>query len=500
MLENVWSFICRHQLFVSGDLVVVGVSGGADSMALLHVLNSFRNRLNLRLYVAHLNHGIRGEEAIEDAAFVKAAAGYLGIPCFLGEADVPEIAGKQKLSIEDAARKARYEFLFQVIRKVGGDKIAVAHNANDQAETLLLHLINGTGPEGLVGMRPASGLVVRPFLEVKRGEIEAYCISRKIPFRTDSSNAEMTFIRNRIRHQVMPVLAEYNPNIVEALLRTAEIIRGENDYIEEETFSVAVEALSVVGQTVGQTVGQSAGQTAGQTISLEGKVFARLNLALQRRLLRLLYRKLAGASASLEFSHVERIREFILLGQTGKLLDLPGQVWVEKTYSGADFYVSAPGELEKEHDAHWGEITLEVPGITCLDVVNARIQAAIYVLGEVKAKVYSAAPEEAFLDLERLEYPLTVGPVKQGDVFHPLGSSGKKKVKDFFIDVKVPVQQRKMVPVVSDSQGIVWIAGWRIDERAKVTDNTRHVLHLRINESHTAETGGTGSKGVGTPD
>lgn len=464
MLEKVGGFISSHRLFERGHLVVVGVSGGADSMALLHILNSLRNRLDIKLQVAHLNHGLRGEEAREDASFVEAAAQALGIPCTVSEADVAEIARQGKLSIEEAARQARYEFLFQVANEVGGDRIAVAHNADDQAETLLIHLLHGTGPEGLAGMKPISDLVVRPLLEVRRREIENYCLTSRIPFRTDSSNFDLTFLRNRIRHQLIPVLTEYNPNIVETLVRTAEIIRGENDYMDGEVLSVAAEVLKV----------------RGEKICLEESVFSGLDLAIQRRLIRQFYRQLLGKDAALGFSHVERVREFILFGQTGKVLELPGSVIAEKTYSGVAFFVSKPEVLGEHKGVAWGEIDLEVPGITSLDAVNAMVEAAVYPLEEVKAKVYTAGREEAFLDWEQLDYPLKVRSVKQGDTFHPLGSLGRKKIKDFFIDEKVPRQKRTTVPVVSDSRGVVWLAGYRIDERAKITDNTRQVLHLRV--------------------
>lgn len=464
MLEKVGGFISSHRLFERGHLVVVGVSGGADSMALLHILNSLRNRLEIKLQVAHLNHGLRGEEAREDASFVEAAAQALGIPCTVSEANVAEIARQGKLSIEEAARQARYEFLFQVANEVGGDRIAVAHNADDQAETLLIHLLHGTGPEGLAGMKPVSGLVVRPLLEIRRREIENYCLTSRIPFRTDSSNFDLTFLRNRIRHQLIPVLTEYNPNIVENLVRTAEIIRGENDYMDGEVLSATSEVLKVTGEK----------------ICLEESVFSGLDLAIQRRLIRQVYRQLLGKDAALDFSHVERVREFILSGQTGKVLELPGSAIVEKTYSGAVFFVSSPEDLSEQKDVVWEEIELEVPGITSLDAVNAIVEAAVYPFEEVKTKVYTADQEEAFLDGEKLDYPLKVRQIKPGDTFHPLGSSGRKKIKDFLIDEKVPRQKRTTVPVVTDSRGIVWLVGYRIDERAKITDKTRQVLYLRV--------------------
>lgn len=477
MLEKVWAYICGHGLFRMGDLVVVGVSGGADSMAMLHVLNDLSSRLKLRLHVAHLNHQLRGEEAQGDAAFVEAAANSLNLPCTLGSADVPAMIAREKLSTEEAARKARYSFLLKTASHLGADKVAVAHNADDQAETLLIHLLHGTGSEGLAGMKPATGLVVRPLLGIRRWEIENYCSQSGIAYRSDSTNADVTFIRNRIRHQLIPMLREYNPNIVEALLRTAEIIRVENDYIENETI---VAADKVIRKTSNDSDGSG-------SFIVNNEAFTDLDTALQRRLVRHLFRTMAGPEKQLEFAHVERTISFIVSGQTGKTLELPDEVCVTKTYSETLFSINSINPPRSNGSSGYGaakdqvrECALTVPGITDLSAVKAKIEAKIFSVEDVRDKVFTASPSEAYLDWDALEFPLCVGPGKEGETFYPLGSSGRKKLSDFFIDAKVPRDKRKSVPVVNDSKGIVWVAGLRIDDRAKVTDRTSQVLYLQI--------------------
>ena len=475
MLEKVWTYICSHGFFQKGDSVVVGVSGGADSMALLHILNSLSSRLKLSLHVAHLNHQLRGKEAQEDASFVKAAAESLDIPFTLGTEDVPAMVSREKLSVEEAARKARYNFLLATADKLGASKVAVAHNADDQAETFLMHLLHGTGLEGLAGMKPSMGVVVRPLLGVRRREIEVFCEQSGIDYRIDSTNADVAFLRNRIRHQLIPMLTEYNPNIVEALLRTTEIIRGENDYIEKETVLAAEKALKKTAQ--------------GLTVKV--KAFADLDEALQRRLVRHVFRLVAGPQEQLEFAHVERVRDFIVAGQTGKMLELPKEVFTEKTYQGAVFGVKKNGAccgLPKDlvSNERWEDCSLMVPGTTDLPAAKAKIEAGIYGIEEVKNQVVTAASSEAYLDWDTLEPPVFVGPGKEGDRFHPLGSKGHKKLSDFFIDAKIEQHKRKLVPVVYDAKGIVWVAGMRIDDRVKVTGKTRQVLHLQIKSDRKA--------------
>jgi len=460
-----------------GDLVVVGVSGGADSVALLHVLNSLSSRLKLKLHVAHLNHRLRGEEADEDAAFVEAEAASLDLPFTLGTADVPAMIIREKLSTEEAARKARYRFLMETAGNLGADRIAVAHNADDQAETLLMHLLHGTGPEGLAGMKPVTGLVVRPFLGIRRREIEDFCAQSGISYRSDSTNADVTFVRNRIRRQLIPMLREYNPNIIEALLRTAEIIRVENDYIEKETALAADRVIRKASNC----------SDVSDRFIVNNEAFSDLDTALQRRLVRYLFRMLVGPEKQLDFAHVERSRLFIVSGQTGKILELPEDVRVKSSYSETFFSINSinfpgkngNGDCGTVND-QWQECTLTVPGITDLPAVKARIEAKKTSLEDVKDKIFTSAPTEAYLDWDALEFPILVGPGKEGDVFHPLGSTGRKKLSDFFIDAKVPREKRKLVPVVYDSKGIVWVAGLRIDDRVKVTERTGQVLCLKL--------------------
>ena len=467
MLDRVFEYICRNKLFEQGDSVVLGVSGGADSMAMLHILDSLSSRLDVKLQVAHLNHKLRGLEAKEDAFFVRGAAEAMGLPCTIGEVDVPAMISQHKLSTEEAARKARYDFLLQTAQDLGANKIAVAHNADDQAETLVMHLVKGTGLEGLSGMKPASGCIVRPLLFLRRREIEAFCRTLGITFRTDSTNADLAFLRNRIRHQLIPVLMGYNSNIVEALIRTGEIIRAENDYIEEE-------ALRAYESVVAVTDGRAC---------FNPDKYRRLDTALQRRLVRHVFQVLVGKEHSLEFPQVERVREFVISGQTGKVLELPKKVVVEKGYSGVIFSSAEDSSHFVGEAQEWEELPLVITGITVLPAVKAKIAAEVLLFDEAADQFFAAPAEEAYLDMDKLVFPLTVGPKREGEVFQPLGSAGSKTIKKFFIDEKVPRQKRWLVPVLYDGNGVVWVCGLRIDDRVKITCSTRKVLHLKLEQN-----------------
>lgn len=461
VLEKTWRAICSQQLFDTGDKVILAVSGGADSMAMLHIIFALRERLGLSLHVAHLNHMMRGEAAFEDALFVRDISEELGIPCSLGTADVPAMIADQKLSPEDAARKARYEFLFRTAETLKADKIAVAHHGDDQAETLLMHLLKGTGPEGLGGMLPKTGCIVRPLLSFRRWEIEQYCLKNGIRFRNDITNEDLAYTRNRIRHHLLPVLTEYNPGIVEALMKTAEIIQAENDYFKNETSEAFKKIVRIAENNLG----------------IDSSQFGELDKALQRRLVRSLFRKLCCEDIGLEFSHVERLREFILTGQTGKSIQLPQGVVAEKNYREVSLMA---GSFSSEETEGWEQRLLALPGITCLPELDMEIIAEILPAEAVGDRVFTAEQWEAYMDWQKLQAPLVAAPRKPGCMFHPLGSPGRKSLKEFFIDAKVPGKERGQTPVISDSQGIVWVAGHRIDERVKVTKGTRQILRLQI--------------------
>jgi len=422
------------KLLAPGEPLLLGVSGGADSVALLHALVE----LGWRPHVCHLNHQWRGVESDADAEFVQTLAAQLGLPCTIEARSVPHD--------EDAAREARHEFFGTVSKRTGISTLALAHTADDQAETFLLRLLRGAGAAGLSGIWPErqiAGLrVIRPLLEVTRAEVLAYLRERGLSHREDASNADVRFARNRVRHVLLPLLErEFNPGVRDALARTAEILRDEDALLNEQT-AAFVGALFKRDRLSGSK--KSRLKTA-PTDSVDIEVLSHAPVALQRRALRLWL-------GELSFEHVEAVRAL----RHGEL-SLPGGVIVGCEH----------GRLVKivPTEPVTGQWVLKTDGDTVIEELGVR-----FVLGEGGER----------FDAEALGASPFVRTWREGDVFQPLGMIGTKKLQDFFVDEKVPRRGRGHVPLLCAADGrIAWVVGYRIAEPFKVTERTRPVLWLR---------------------
>ncbi|MGB9661719.1 MAG: tRNA lysidine(34) synthetase TilS [Moorellaceae bacterium] len=451
VLDRVRQTIDRYGLLTKGDTVVVGVSGGPDSLALLHCLLLLREEYGVDLHVAHLNHLLREEAAAREAAFVRELAAGWGLPVTVAARDVRAYQRKRKLSLEEAAREVRYRFLYEVAEKVGAGKIAVGHQADDQAETVLLNLLRGSGLTGLKAMVPRRDRIIRPLLFVTRAEIESYCREKGLTPCWDLSNLDTAYRRNKIRHELLPLLArEYNPGIVLALARTAAILAEENELLEE----IAGKALAQI------TLEQGRG-----FIKIDGKGFSALGAAVQRRVLRQVVLRLGGGAG---FEHIETLRVMISTGAGS--LTLPGGLKVQVEEEEARF--ARVGEEET-----WAPVfsyPLRVPGITLLPEISRRIRAELAPPPENPV----CPPYEAWLDRDRLQGALVVRNWLPGDRFRPLGMKGTKKLQDLFVDAGIPAAERRRLPVVLCGENIVWVAGVRMAEEFKITPSTREALHL----------------------
>lgn len=313
--ETVRRYVLRNELVRPKERVVVGVSGGADSVCLLHVLVGLRESLNITLHVAHLNHLLRGSESEGDARYVSRLAKRLGVPATVESREVSAYQAEHRLSLEDAARQVRYRFFAEVAERVGAARVAVGHTADDQAETILMHLVRGAGPTGLLGMRPltlwtspgVAGLtVIRPLLGVSREETRAYCHQHRLVPREDSSNLSLSPFRNRIRQELMPLLQSYNPRIGDALVRTSDTLAMDLSFLEEY---------------VSELWPELAAEEDG-AIVLDRAYIASLHPALQRHLLRRVTREVLGDLEDIEWKHIEQMREGLTL-RKGKRVILP---------------------------------------------------------------------------------------------------------------------------------------------------------------------------------
>ncbi|MFC1962245.1 tRNA lysidine(34) synthetase TilS [Chloroflexota bacterium] len=468
LAQRILRFIRQHRLTTGGQRLIVAVSGGPDSVCLLHILLKLRQELDVELHVAHLNHRIRGADAEEDAGYTVALAQKLNLPATIAERDVPAYRKQWRLSPEEAAREVRYAFLAEVAQDCGAASVAVGHTRDDHVETVLMHLIRGSGTGGLRGLLPRqryqasdSGLsIIRPLLEVSREETAAYCLAHQLQPRQDTSNLSLSPLRNRIRLELLPLLKGYNPKVVDALRRCASIAADETDFLDRE-----------IAKQEGEV-----SQRQGEVIIFQKAAFKMLPAALQRHLLRRSIEGLAGNLKDLEAKHIEDILE--ALGKpTGKKITLPGGLTFTIEYNGyrlgldAEALIPLP-ELETEQE-------LNIPGITRFS--GWQIAATI---AERKQPAEEKGVYTASFDFDRVGRIISVRRRHPGDRFQPLGMSAPKKLNEFMIDAKIPRSWRKRIPIITSPGQILWVVGYRIDERAKVTDTTRRVLHLKVERAN----------------
>ncbi|MDF2875824.1 MAG: tilS [Sporomusa sp.] len=457
MLDKVKSWVNNHKLFVPGSRVLAACSGGPDSLALVHMLNRLKDEYGFCLAVAHVNHMFRPEAALE-AGFVADFSAGLGLECHVTSINVPAYQEANKMSAEEAGRILRYQYLRQVAASWGGARIATGHHRDDQVETVLINLLRGAGSGGLRGMRPLSGGIVRPFLPVSRSEIEDYCALHKLDPRQDSSNFTTDYLRNRVRLNLLPALeTDYNPAIREALWRLAVLAGDEHDYI-------LLEAAKLWGTVISDD---------GSKATINSQALAELHPAMQRECVRLVIEKKRGALTGISFAHVENLINMALLGTVGSQMILPGGLIARKTYTALEVAVGADCTTGAGPRADIAPAQVAIPGITR---VNGMALSAEIV------SMPSARPgrETAAFDLDKLCLPLTLRARRPGDRFRPFGLNGSKKLKEFFIDTKVPEHQRDSVPVISDQQEIIWVAGYRQGEHGRITGNTKKILQLTI--------------------
>ena len=445
--------IAAHRMIAPGDVVLVGVSGGPDSTALLHALHALRRALRCRLRACHVHHGLRGREADADARQARALARSLRIPFTEHRVEVRAHARTHGLSIETAARQLRYGVLSDVADRVGATRIATGHNADDQAETVLLNIVRGAGPAGVAGIPPVRGNLVRPLIGVTRAEVEQYCHAQGLSYRLDRSNLDTQHTRNRIRLEILPMLRQVQPQVDSALRRLAAILREENEYISEQ----ARQALREIGS-----------QRPGEIGLARGRVGS-LPRALQRRVLRAAIAVLKGDELDLPLERIDAIAALAVSGRTGSVVELPDGLVAELTYGELTIKPAAA-----KPDASAGEWPLPVPGRVSIPELGVEISAA-----RSRARRPPSDPDMALLDAGSTAVPLTVRTWRKGDRFTPLGVRGSVKLHDFFINAKVPRAERESVPIVTSGGVILWVAGHRIDDHYKVTGKTTRTIRLQ---------------------
>lgn len=447
--------LIREQGIISaGDHVLVGCSGGIDSTALLFVLNELKERIGFYPGVAHINHLLRGSESERDQAFVENAAARYGLPFFLKRADVKGYAGLHGLSIQHAARDIRYQFLNEVADHERFTRIATAHNLDDQIETFLLRLVKGSGLRGLSSIPPARDRIIRPFLNVYRSEIISFARSHSIRFVEDSSNAKTVYERNYIRHRIMPLIDELNPAFREKIVSLLHDINGVNAIFDQKK----KEFMRFVRHERPDIV-----------IPLE--TFTELDEEVRYRVMADVFAQLAPSFIPLR-EHVHLVEKMIRSHRPNLRVDLPSGLKAKKIYDSLVFTTRPLSRPIRE--------TFDVrEGMNHFPPLNIDIEIEILKSAPL---TYPEDPCTAYFDSDKCG-DLIVRTFRPGDRMHPLGMTNPVKVKDFFISRKIPLEDRGHIPLLLSGNEIIWIVGHRIDERYKLTGNTRTVLKATVKSS-----------------
>jgi tRNA(Ile)-lysidine synthetase-like protein len=450
--RRVYEFARRERLFETGTSVVAAVSGGPDSSALLLALSALSRRLGIRLTAAYFDHRLRGDDAAaRERAAVEELAGRAGLDLVRGGGDVRALAAKRRKGIEEAARTARYGFLAEVAEASGAATVAVGHTADDQAETMLLHLVRGTGIAGLGGMRPAAawpfaghdGLrLVRPLLPLPRAETVAYCAEMGFEPARDESNDSKDFARNRVRAEVMPLLRQLNPAVAAALGRLAAAAREDAD---------ALDALAV-----------AAVQPEGGHARLDRAALRSMPPALRMRAARLALALAAGDASGFSERHVRALADAAVDEAGGRKLDLPRGLQASARH---DFVEVAP-RSDIALPAIEGSLCIDVPGEGRLGRFVVRAGAA----------ALEAADAFATADAAAVGASLLVRGWRPGDRMQPAGMRGLKKLQDLFVDARIPRGQRLSLPIFENERGIVWAGGVRLAEWARPREGAPTVL------------------------
>jgi len=457
------------RLISSNDKILVGVSGGADSICLLYALHEFSKIKNYSLAVAHINHMARGEDSKSDAEFVAQISKKLKLPFFLKEIDVYKESVELKRSFQDAARVIRLQFFENILREIGGAKIALGHSADDQVETILLNIIRGTGLKGLIGMPQTRDNIIRPFLQIYRKEIESYLEERKISFRNDFSNSDTKYLRNKVRKELIPCLEVYNPSIKKNLNEMSQILEDDNYLLAQMTREIFNQNLCFKENKEGQIV-------------WEIKNFISYPVGLQRRLIRETFFKISGEIQGITAFHVEQTLNLFYSPKTGKTLNLPKNVTVDCSYSSISFKQIFKSIKNTCLEEEMFSTPILIPGVT--ELVDADIQVQTQIIKKNTDFSSLNSKIEAIFDIEKTGSKLKFRFFREGDRFCPLGMSGSKKLKSFFIDKKVPQNIRRRIPILTnDKDDIIWVYGQRIAHFCRVTDKTKKMLYVQGNRA-----------------
>ena len=465
MAANLIQSIKENHIIQPNDCLVVGLSGGPDSVCLLHALSQLQKTMPITLYAAHLNHNLRGMDANQDAGFAMAFSKQLGIHCIVKSEDVEAVAKREKLSIEAAGRQCRYQFLEEVADRIGADKIAVAHHLNDQAETLLLHLLRGSGLTGLVGMVQQRHRIIRPLLTISREEILRYCDENQLTYCHDATNDEPVVMRNRVRLELIPLMETYNPEVVKALGRTASLLER-----DEETLNNLSEEAWVRSKGLGE-----AGTFSTQTLKS-------LPDAILSRVIRRIWRSQTPTNHTLQMVHVEQVMKAVRTSLQEKHFQLPGSVTITVTQEELICRMKNDG---RESIPTMPPVVIRDNGTTWLPQKRGSIRV---LRGKaVFPPSFSDSPFRQILSADSLTKDLVLRHRHLGEYWEPLGLGGKKSLKKTLMEMQIPREERDQQLLLCHDNQVIWVVGGGISERVRVTDETKEVLVVEYDPGRALE-------------
>jgi tRNA(Ile)-lysidine synthase len=455
LAEQVTSFITRHNMLTEGERLLIALSGGPDSVCMATILNKLEHTFKLTLIAIYIDHGLRPEETPRERVFCGEFCRSLNIEFTSELIDVRQYRETHGLNLQEAARELRYQKLTESAKRFDCKRIALGHNLDDQAETFFMRMLRGAGPGGLSGIPPVRGNVIRPLMGISRADIEAYLKKENISFIVDSSNLKEVYMRNRVRSQLMPVVRELNPGILDTVEHTVEILRDEERYFQIQVTKALMKLITRKTDTV---------------IELFLSPLMTMDRVILRRVLRRAIEETKGLRG-IGFAHVEDIIRLIKDGDAGDRVHLPEDFRAIKKYATLLLTAEPPVTLDT--------CTLD-PGVSLpLPEVELLITATVSEERPLEADDGDTKMAAVF-DADKVTFPLTVRARKSGDFFYPRGFGKTKKLQDFFVDEKIPRDERDAVPVLVSGDDIIWVAGYRASEFARADEETKRFLLLKV--------------------
>ncbi len=457
-INKVINTINENKMLSKGDGIIVALSGGPDSICLLHVLHLLKEKYDLTIYAAHVNHMLRGKESDTDEKVCREYCESLGIKFYSRSVDVEKMASEQGISTEMAGRDARYSFFEELMDKIGAQKVAVAHNQNDQAETVLMRLMRGTGIEGLVGIKPVRDeIFIRPIINVTRAEIEKYCEVNKLPARIDKTNYEPIYSRNKVRLELIPYIEKnFNSDIMSTLSRMCELIKRDEEFIQENVTKFFEKVCDI----------------SDEKVIIYNDAF-NLHPAVISRIIRKALLIFKGDINNIQSIHVDNVIK-IQKSETGKFTVVPKGILITNVYGNIEITRQQKNKSRKLDMNQSVELKLGDNYVENLGVIFRIRQVSNY-----KSMNFKGKENIKYFNCDNVKN-ISVRVRKDGDRFVPFGMKGSKKLKDIFMDLKVPREKRDFVPLLCFDEEISWIVGYKISDKFKVHEGVKNIIEVTV--------------------